>query len=478
MPGKPGFYGKRRSTGAMASKGRVFVCCECGELSYRWLGRCPGCGAYGSMEERREEPRRGGGERRGAGDPRPIPLHAPVGGEARMTSGIGELDRVLGGGAVAGSLVLVGGEPGIGKSTLLLQAGAGWASRGTRTLLVSGEESAAQVGSRAARLGISHPDLLLLCEGELEVLERAARELAPGVMVVDSLQTVWVPGLDSPPGGVGQMRESVFRLQRLAKELEAAVFLVGHVTKDGVVAGPRLVEHMVDCVLYFEGDRSDGLRILRSVKNRFGSTSEVGIFEMTDGGLREVEDPSLRFVGRRKKPVPGTASGVVLEGRRPLVVEVQALVAPSCLPSPKRISSGVDPRRLAVNIAVLERRAGLRLSDRDIYVGLTGGLRISEPCLDLAMCMAVASSHLDRPVPPGSAMLGEVSLTGEVHPVSRMADRIREAYRLGYGKLFLSSSFLEKADEAGLAGGMELVGVGDIEEALRAAGLIHPSSRS
>lgn len=461
----------------MASRRSIFVCSECGELSYRWLGRCPGCGVYGSMVEREEGLRRGSEERAGMEIPVPQPLVAPVGGEARIPSGIGELDRVLGGGAVAGSLTLVGGEPGIGKSTLLLQAGAGWASRGVKTLLVSGEESAVQVSSRAARLGISHRELLLLCESGLDVLEEVARDTRPGVVVVDSLQTLWVPGIDSPPGGAGQMRESVFRLQRLAKELGAAVFLVGHVTKDGVVAGPRLVEHMVDCVLYFEGDRSDGLRILRAVKNRFGSASEVGIFEMTDGGLKEVPDPSLRFVGRRERPVAGTASGVVLEGKRPLVVEVQALVAPTYLPSPKRVSSGVDPRRLAVNVAVLERRAGIRLSDRDIYVGITGGLRVSEPSLDLAMCLAVASSHLDKPMPPGSVALGEVSLTGEVHRVSRMAERIKEAARLGFKRVFLPASFLEEAGRDGSAKGLALVGVGDIEEALRAAGLIRPPAR-
>lgn len=456
----------------MAPKGTSFVCSECGELSYRWLGRCPGCGAYGTMAERSEVPSRGCSGLAQRETPVPHPLLAPEAEESRMPSGIGELDRVLGGGAVAGSLVLLGGEPGIGKSTLLLQAAARWAAQGVRVMLVSGEESEAQVGSRAARLGISHPDLLLLCESDLDVLERATRSVVPGVMVVDSLQTMWVPGIDSHPGGVSQMRESVFRLQRLAKEIGTAVFVVGHVTKEGVVAGPRLVEHMVDCVLYFEGDRFDGLRILRAVKNRFGSSSEVGIFEMTDGGLREVEDPSFRFVVPRARPVAGTASAVVVEGKRPLAVEVQALVAPSCLPTPKRVSSGVDPKRLAVNVAVLERRVGMRLTDRDIYVSLTGGLRVSEPSLDLAVCLAVASSHLDKPLPLGTLVLGEVSLTGEVHRVSRMADRIREAKRLGYGRILLPCSFLEEAKGMGLSKDIDLVGVVDVEEALRAVSLL------
>ncbi len=458
----------------MGIKGTCFVCDECGELSYRWLGRCPGCGEYGSMRERKEDSE--GSLRERVEDlPQPQPIFARGMEESRISTGMDELDRVLGGGAVLGSLVLLGGEPGTGKSTLLLQAASRWAAQGIRVLLVSGEESAAQVGSRATRLGISHPELLLLCESDLEVLERVVRKVKPEIMIVDSLQTVWLPGVDSPPGGVSQMRESVFRLQRMAKENGMAVFLVGHVTKEGVVAGPKLVEHMVDCVLFFEGDRFDGLRILRAVKNRFGSSSEVGIFEMTDEGLKEVSDPSHRFVAHRKSPVAGTASAVVVEGKRPLAVEVQALVAPTCLPTPKRVSSGVDPKRLAVNVAVLERRVGIRLADRDIYVGLTGGLRVCEPSLDLAVCLAVASSYLDKPLSLGTIVLGEVSLTGEVHRVSRMSDRIREAERLGYSRIILPRSFLEETKGRGLSKGLELMGVEDVKEALRAVGLLRSS---
>jgi len=385
----------------------------------------------------------------------------------RLVVGIEEFDRVLGGGAVPGSLILLGGEPGIGKSTLLLQAASSLTSRGTRVMLVGGEESAAQIGSRARRTGTLSPDLYLLCETDIEAVAGAARELNPQVMVVDSIQTMRSPDNDSTPGGVNQMRECVFRMQELSKETDVVVFLVGHVTKEGVLAGPRMVEHMVDCVLYFEGERFDSLRILRAVKNRFGSASELGIFEMTDGGLREVEDASHQFLDSREEPVPGTAAVVVMEGRRPLIVEVQALVVPSKLPTPKRISTGMDHRRLAIDVAVLERKAKVRLSDRDIYVGISGGLKVNEPALDLGVCMSIASSRLDKTLPPETVYVGEVSLTGEVRPVSRIEERVKEAAGLGFRTLVLS----EKARTRKSPSGLELVGVRDVRQALATFGI-------
>ena len=443
----------------------MYVCDECGGASLQWLGRCPTCGGFGTMREERKEASRGGVSRPAAELLRMGSLEEE---RPRLTTGMGELDRVLGGGAVPGSLVLLGGEPGIGKSTLLLQAAASLTRGGARVLLVSGEESAAQIGNRARRTGAAGPDLYLLCETDMEAVVEAARGLVPQVLVVDSIQTMRSPEVDSTPGGINQMRECVFRLQALAKEMEAVAFLVGHVTKEGVLAGPRLVEHMVDCVLYFEGERFDSLRILRAVKNRFGSVSELGIFEMTDGGLREVEDPSRHFMDAREQPVPGTAAVVVMEGRRPLVVEVQSLVVPSKLPTPKRVCTGMDHRRLAIDVAVLERKARVRLSDRDVYVGICGGLKVTEPALDLGACMAIASSRQDRTAPPDTVFLGEVSLTGEVRPVSRIEERVREAARLGFRSLVLS----DKARARGRPPELEVVGVRDVHQALAHFGIV------
>lgn len=448
----------------MKTERSMYVCGECGGASLQWLGRCPACGSFGTMREEREEPPRRGTKAR---ESSLLRMETVEGESPRLRTGIGELDRVLGGGAVPGSLVLLGGEPGIGKSTLLLQAASSFAMGGAKVLLVSGEESAAQIASRARRTFSLNPDLYLACETDMESVEGVARELSPQVMVVDSIQTMRSPELESSPGGVNQLRECVARMQALAKETGAVIFLVGHVTKEGVLAGPRLVEHMVDCVLYFEGERFDSLRVLRAAKNRFGSVSEVGIFEMTDAGLREVEDPSRLFLDAREKPVPGTAVTVIMEGKRPLLVEVQALVAPSRLPAPKRVSTGMDGRRLAINVAVLERKAKVALSERDIYVGVCGGLQVSEPALDLGVCMAIASSRYDRTLPPHAVFVGEVSLTGEVRPVSRIGERAREASRLGFLSLVIS----DKARAQGLPHGIEVVGVRDVAHALAAFGI-------
>jgi len=416
------------------------------------------------MREEKMEVTRSGGSRTRA---EPLRMGSIDDERPRIRVGMGELDRVLGGGAVPGSLVLLGGEPGIGKSTLLLQAASSLAGQGAKVMMVSGEESAAQITSRARRIKVLDPELYLLCETEIAAVVEAARELAPQVLIVDSIQTMRESDLDSSPGGVNQLRECVSRMQALAKETDAVAFLVGHVTKEGILAGPRMVEHMVDCVLYFEGERFDSLRILRAVKNRFGSVSELGIFEMTDGGLVEVEDPSHYFLGTREEPVTGTAAAVIMEGRRPLVVEVQALVVPSRIPTPKRVSTGMDHRRLAIDVAVLERKARVRLADRDVYVGISGGLQVGEPALDLGVCMAIASSRQEKTIPPEAVFLGEVSLTGEVRPVSRVEERMREAARLGFRSLVLS----DKARWRESPDGLELVGVSDVRNALAAFGV-------
>lgn len=442
----------------------IYMCEECGEGSIQWLGRCPACGSFGSMREEKKEPAKGRESGRKAG---PVQMEHVGDDPVRVKVGIAELDRVLGGGGVPGSLVLIGGEPGIGKSTLLLQAAGSLTQQGMRVLLVSGEESAAQIGSRARRTGTMSPGLYLLCETDLGEVVEKSRELCPQVLVVDSIQTMRCPEIDSSPGAVSQLRECAFRLQELAKEIDAVAFLVGHVTKDGALAGPRLIEHIVDCVLYFEGERFDCLRILRAVKNRFGSVSELGIFEMTDAGLREVEDPSGHFMDRRDEPVAGTSSVVVMEGRRPLVVEVQSLVAPSKLPTPKRISSGIDHRRLAINVAVLERKARVRLADRDVYVGISGGLKVTEPALDLGVCMAVASSRSDTALPLNTIFLGEISLTGEVRPVSRTEERMKEAARLGFDSFVLSG----KSKPRKIPAGIKMHQVWDVSNALTRFGL-------
>jgi DNA repair protein RadA/Sms len=399
---------------------------------------------------------------------RPLPLDGPPSQpEERFSTGLGELDRVLGGGLVRGSVVLVGGEPGVGKSTLLLQAAHRLAGGGRRVLLASGEESPEQIRMRAARLSALSPQLMLLCATGIDELERAVDEVDPSVMVVDSIQTIHSPELGAAPGGVSQVRECASRLQALAKRRGMATFLVGHVTKDGSLAGPRVLEHMVDTVLYFEGERYDSLRVLRAAKNRFGPVSEVGVFEMGDGGLREVDDPSLLFARQRGESVSGVAPVITMEGRRPLLVEVQALVTPSSLPLPKRVAAGLDQRRFTLDLAVLEKRAGLRFSDHDVFAGTAGGLNIAEPACDLGVCLAVASSRLDLPLPSGLAVFGEVGLAGEVRPVNRMEARLREAHRLGFREALVP----EAGELPQPPRGFNLSRVGDIRSALRACGL-------
>jgi DNA repair protein RadA/Sms len=404
-----------------------FACAECGTTSGRWLGKCPGCGAFGTLVEELHGSAGGGEAARAA---KPVPLGAVVADEAeRISTGIPELDRVLGGGLVPGSLVLVGGEPGVGKSTLLLSALGAIARSGRRALLVTGEESAAQVSLRAARLGGAE-QVGILAETELDVVCATLEEERPDVCVIDSVQTLHAAALGSAPGSVAQVREAAGRLLRVAKEAGVATVLVGHVTKDGAVAGPRVLEHLVDCVLQFEGDRYHEHRVLRAAKNRFGSTNELGVFEMTAAGLVGVPDPSELF-GRTHPGEIGAAVGCALEGTRPILLEIQALVAPTDLAMPRRVGTGVDPRRLAMIVAVLGRHAGVPLASADVFVNVAGGVRVEEPGADAAVALAIASAARGLPVREGLAVFGEIGLTGRLRQASQAERRLEECAKLG-----------------------------------------------
>ncbi|HEX5448573.1 MAG TPA: DNA repair protein RadA [Gaiellaceae bacterium] len=401
------------------------VCSECGTASTRWLGRCPGCGAYGTLVAEAPAPR---GGRRPAGAA-PLRLVEVVAEESeRMSTGVPELDRVLGGGLVPASVVLVGGEPGVGKSTLLLSA-LGAMSADRRALLVTGEESVAQVKLRAARLG-GCDDVEILAETELDVVCETLERERPAVCVVDSVQTLWSQEVGSAPGSVSQVREAASRLLRVAKETGVATFLVGHVTKDGAVAGPRVLEHLVDCVLQFEGDRYHAHRVLRAVKNRFGSTNELGVFEMTGAGLVGVPDPSELF-GRVQGGEVGAAVACTLEGTRPLLLEIQSLVAPTDLAMPRRVGTGVDPKRLAMIVAVLARHAGIGLGAADVFVNVAGGVRIDEPGADLGIALAIASAAKGVPVKNDLAAFGEIGLTGRLRGAAQADRRVEECRKLG-----------------------------------------------
>ncbi|MDK9716560.1 MAG: DNA repair protein RadA [Trichlorobacter sp.] len=442
----------------------VFSCSQCGSQSPKWLGKCPDCGAWNSMVEEQQP------SAAAARSGRPLMAKSvalPIGevppqAEVRLGCGIGELDRVLGGGLVPGSLVLIGGDPGIGKSTLLLQAMHHLAAEGS-VLYVSGEESAAQTRLRGERLGVSGRQLLVLAENGLEEIVAQVEKLKPRAVVVDSIQTVWTQALESAPGSVSQVRESAGRLMLLAKGSGIPIFIVGHVTKDGSIAGPRVLEHMVDTVLYFEGDRGHPYRILRAVKNRFGSTNEIGVFEMKSGGLAEVANPSELFLSERPLDAPGSVVTASLEGSRTLLVEIQALVTPSAYGTPRRTTIGVDSNRLALLVAVLEKKAGLHLGGQDIFLNVAGGARLNEPAADLAMLLAVASSHLDRPVASGAVVFGEVGLAGEVRAVNQPEPRLGEATKLGFKQCILPAGNLRRLTDVSL----ELNGVATVQEVLQ-----------
>jgi DNA repair protein RadA/Sms len=466
------------------------VCQECGDVKPRSLGRCPECGAWNSYVEeawRESSPAGRGLQGAGAaGKGRAMPL-VEVGAEdqARLPTGLAELDRVLGGGIVPGSLILLGGEPGAGKSTLTIQVTDSLARSGRRVLYVTGEESLAQVRLRASRLGVEAPQLLVLAEVDLEVILATIGDFRPEWVVVDSIQAIHDPKLASAPGSVGQVREATGQIMRVAKgsgyrhdadpdsdpgdgspRSGPAVCLVGHVTKEGTLAGPRVLEHMVDTVLSFEGDRFRSYRLLRAVKNRFGSTQEVGVFEMTGGGLVEVANPSALFLAERAPDATGSAIAVPMEGTRPLLVEVQALVAPTFMAAPRRAANGVETGRLVQILAVLERRVGFALSKADVYVSLVGGLEVTEPAGDLAIALAVASGMRDRPLPPDLVAIGEIGLGGELRSVGQVEARLKEAAKLGFKQAIVPSG---NADGLTVPFGMRIMPAARLMDALVAA---------
>jgi DNA repair protein RadA/Sms len=445
----------------------IFVCQECGAQSQKWLGRCPECGAWNSLTEDRVTPGDGRGDTRiglGGGTAR---LYADVDTvvSERLTTGIGEFDRVLGGGIVPGSLVLLGGEPGIGKSTLLLQAATHFARGVGRVLYCSGEESEHQIKMRGERLDVGQAPLFLLAETCVErVLDEVAR-LEPSLLIVDSIQTVFSLKMQSAPGSVGQVRQAATDFLFAAKGRNLPTIVVGHVTKDGSLAGPKVLEHVVDTVLYFEGERHHAHRVVRAVKNRFGAVSELGVFEMTSTGLRAVANPSRLFLAERPKNAPGSSVMCSIEGSRPILVEVQALVSSATYGTARRTASGLDQNRLSLLLAVLDKRAGLNLTTDDVFVNVAGGMTLTEPAADLAVVAAVASSLRNRPIHGDSVVFGEVGLAGEVRSTAQAPLRVREAAQLGFTRCIVPDGNLAPGD---VADGIEIVGVRTVGEALDA----------
>jgi len=436
----------------MAKTHSKYVCQSCGYESARWIGKCPSCGGWNTLLEELVQKVKPHRAKPGRGNV-PVPItEVEALGEPRVSTQIPELDRVLGGGIVAGSVVLVGGDPGIGKSTLMMQMASALPDR--VVLYVTGEESPQQIRLRADRLDAApSKNLLLLAETNLDTLDEILRTAEPDIVIVDSIQTMVHPGFESAPGTVSQVREATAFFARFARARNVPLFLVGHVTKEGVIAGPKVIEHMVDTVLQFEGERNYAYRILRAMKNRFGSTNEIGIFEMHDGGLREVEDPSRVFLSERSAGASGSAVVAGMEGTRPLLLEVQALVAPASYGVPQRSATGFDARRLQMLLAVLERRAGIRVGQYDVFVNVAGGIRVDEPAADLGMAVAIASSLKDLPVDARAVVVGEVGLGGEIRSIHQVEKRIAEAAKLGFSRIILPRGTIRgKALPAGIEG--------------------------
>ena len=441
----------------------VFCCTECGNETLKWSGRCPVCGAWDSFKEVKLE--KSGGKTAAVRSAKVPKLISELDNEEelRFSTGIGELDRVLGGGAVKGSIVLVGGAPGIGKSTLLLQL-CGLVDEGQKILYVSGEESERQIKMRAQRLGVDGGKIYVLAETGLNEVLSAAERLEPDLVIIDSIQTMFDADVSSAPGSISQVRECTMAIMRQTKDRGYTTFVVGHINKEGSIAGPKVLEHMVDCVLYFEGERSTSFRILRAGKNRFGSTNEIGVFEMADNGLKELQNPSEILLSGRPDAAPGTCVTCVIEGSRPILAEIQALVAPSAYNSGRRSSNGIDYNRATLLLAVLEKRGGMALSGCDAYINVIGGLELDEPSADLATVLAIASSFRDKPLGADLAAVGEVGLSGEVRSINSVNMRLTEISRLGFKSCVIPAHI---KDDIKAPQGLELIAVKDIREAIR-----------
>lgn len=459
----------------MAKRKVRFVCQECGYESPKWLGKCPGCQSWNTLVEELQAPpahqahARTGAFRTGVdvGQNKPIPINTiDATEEARIPTSFEEINRVLGGGIVPGSLVLLGGDPGIGKSTILLQLSGILSHGGYKVLYVSGEESIKQTKMRADRLQANADSLFVLAETNVAYIEEHIQQIQPDVVMIDSIQTVYREEVTSAPGSVAQVRESTASFMKIAKTTGIAIFLVGHVTKEGAIAGPRLLEHMVDAVLYLEGERHHTYRILRAVKNRFGSTNELGIFEMKEHGLTEVANPSQMFLEERARGQAGSVVIASLEGTRPVLVELQALIAPTSFNNPRRMATGVDPNRVALIMAVLEKRVGLLLQNHDAYLNVAGGVRLNEPALDLGIAVSIASSFRNSPTQSSDVIVGEIGLTGEVRGVTRVEQRVHEALKLGFTRMILPKKNLSGWE---VPKGITCIGVSTVEEALEVA---------
>ncbi len=450
----------------MAKIKTKFICQNCGFETPKWMGKCPECSSWNSFEETvsQKEKVKPSLSTVGNGISRAVPIDSiEARDEDRQSSGIKELDRVLGGGIVEGSLTLVGGDPGIGKSTILLQLSQNLSQKNFKVLYISGEESAYQLSMRAKRLGISSPNLYIMAESNLEVIRLQVENLNPDYMIVDSIQTMFTQQITSTPGSVSQVKEATSLLMKISKSMGIATFIVGHVTKDGSIAGPRLLEHMVDTVLYFEGDRYNTYRMIRAVKNRFGSTNELGVFEMSGIGLIEVENPSKILISEKPKGVSGSVIVSTMEGTRPMLAEIQALVSPNSFGIPRRMCTGVDSSRMSLLLAVLEKRAGMQVQGQDVYLNVVGGIKLAEPAIDLGIVLSIASGFRNREIDQGLVAIGEVGLTGEVRGVNFIEKRIKECVKLGFTKAIVPKNNIKGIEKMK---GIQLFGVQSIREAL------------
>lgn len=449
-----------------------YVCQACGSVSTKWAGKCDACGAWNSLQEEAASPPMGTSARGVKG--KAVALTSLAGEPEdvkRSSTGIGELDRVLGGGLVPGAAILIGGDPGIGKSTLLVQAAANLTKAHDTVIYISGEEALAQLRLRAARLGLSEAPVLLGAETNIADIRKTVEQYGRvGALIIDSIQTMWTPALDAAPGTVSQLRTAAQELIHLAKTTDMALIMIGHVTKDGQIAGPRVLEHMVDTVIYFEGDLGDQFRLLRSVKNRFGPAHEIGVFEMRSSGLHEVANPSALFLEARDEGVPGAAVYAGVEGTRPVLVEIQALAAPSSLATPRRAVVGWDSNRLSMILAVLETRCGVSFAGRDVFLNVAGGMKITEPAADLAVAAALVSSLSGKCCPANSVFFGEISLSGAIRPVSRLNLRLREAAKLGFAQAFTSRSRKAEPDDEDKVKNLKLSDLNDLQDLLSLGG--------